>query len=907
MSLIKSTSLVLVGLWATLSTAKGGPAFQDAFIVESTPGNDAARQGDFLGEVANQVAQLGTSCQASHRRTFDSPHFTGASFDLKCDDSLDQLKVLAVIQEARGVHKAWPVAFVKHQMALPGQGARGRERSKRDELEQSLRVANGSSVDGFSTHKMGKVDRLHNAGITGAGVKIAVVDSGFDTSVHGLSQTKIAYSVDITGEFPDARDNCSFHGTHVLGIVGAKSADNMYNVSGVAPDATYELYRIQKCATSGATTDDLIAGFTEAAKRGADIITCSYGGSGAFPEEPWSLAATRIAATGVYVSLPAGNDGPGPFSGSIPATAPLVSTAGAADNIVQPCLEWHGSVTKNDQTKPFSFVPGGELNFPDTPLTVWSPIPAENDAYPSNCSFVTSEPPKDPANTIAIMDSLKCFVDSDGVRLESSPKYNISYIMYYMPKEPEGQTPRCARWTESGFPNTKGSLTTSYAFGSQVLAELGKGHQISVKIPNNPEAGQVSLSNKKSASGGSVAWFSSWGPTWDGRTMPTYVTPGSDILSTYPKRLGSWGVIGGTSMATPYAAGVAALIKQQFPKLANSQIQSILASTAQPIKFNDRQKTYYTGNVKDFFAPILQQGGGLIDAYAASQTRTHLNVTNLSFNDTANRVPSVTFEISNTGDKELSYVLNHVGAASGYFMNTSSGARYNLTGATGLPVYAELNIRPSQLTLGPGKTASVTVSVAAEPDLPDGTSFFGGYVTINATAQGKAADHVRIPYTGFGHGLVSLPAINKDLAYGGATTSDGKMTRDGDGRVFVCEYNQTASVPCTFDGLYPGVQAALVTGASRNMTISLVDHKTGAAALPNDVNLGSSAAWGKSSYWYWDGTDSNRSFVPAGDYFWRVKVLRLNGRLDADQDYDVLDTVWWTLKYTANSTLPVRR
>ncbi|TLD03478.1 uncharacterized protein PgNI_11866 [Pyricularia grisea] len=909
MSLLKSTSLVLVGLLASLSTAKDTSAYSDAFIVESEVGNNVAGQSKFLSEVANRVSQLGTSCQASPRRTFNSPHFTGASFDLKCDSSLEQTQVLNAIQQTAGISKAWPVGFVRHQMALPGQGARAWAGSKRDVALDSSGTAKGSSVDTFSTHKMSNVDRLHNMNITGAGVKIAVLDGGFDTSVHGLSETKITYSVDITGEFPDANDNCLDHGTHVLGIVGAKSADNLYNVSGVAPDATFELYRIQKCENSFATTDDLIAGFTAAAERSVDIITCSYAGTGTFSEEPWSLAASRVAASGIYVSVPSGNDGPGPFSGGVPAVAPMVSGAGSVDNVVQPCLSTEGSFTVNGQTKSFSFTPGGQTNFPDTPLTVWAPQKKPVYGRPANCSVITENPPKDVANTITLVFGNECLVDSDGINIGHSPKYNLSYFIYYEENAPEGQKERCPTWTASSYNQTKGSLAATFSFAAEVLAELAKGNQVTVKIPSNPVA-NLSLTYQGSSSGGSVSYFSSWGPTWEGRTMPTYTAPGQDILSTLPKRMGSWGVMGGTSMATPYAAGVAALVKQQYPKLSNSQIQSILATTAQPVKFNDRQKTAYSGAIKDFYAPVIQQGGGLIDAYAASQTKTHLNVTNLSFNDTANRVPSTTVEISNTGTQELTYTLYHVGAASGYFLNTTGGAQYNLTGATGLAVYADMKIQPSSLTIAPGKTATVSVSVAADPKLPDGVSFFGGYIAINATGNGKQVDHLTLPYTGFGGNLVDLPMLNKNTesTYSGSyNLNTGIVKPDEAGRVYTCDYQPTADAPCNFaDGLFPGMWATLVTGASRNMTISLINHKTGSTALLNDWDMDSSGMWGKANYWYWDGSDLNTTYVPAGDYFWRVKVLRLNGDVADAKAWDSLDldTSYFTLKYTANSTLP---
>lgn len=80
--------------------------------------------------------------------------------------------------------------------------------------------------------------------------------------------------------------------------------------------------------------------------------------------------------------------------------------------------------------------------------------------------------------------------------------------------------------------------------------------------------------------------FSSWGPTLDARQKPEIsapgelrevhhncregiprlnvdvFAPGGQILSTWPTSKGSWAVLSGTSMATPYIAGVAALFYQ---------------------------------------------------------------------------------------------------------------------------------------------------------------------------------------------------------------------------------------------------------------------------------------------------------------------------------------------------------
>eukprot|EP00581_Thalassiosira_minuscula_P000986 CAMPEP_0183747642 /NCGR_PEP_ID=MMETSP0737-20130205/67368_1 /TAXON_ID=385413 /ORGANISM="Thalassiosira miniscula, Strain CCMP1093" /LENGTH=760 /DNA_ID=CAMNT_0025983357 /DNA_START=37 /DNA_END=2316 /DNA_ORIENTATION=+ len=57
--------------------------------------------------------------------------------------------------------------------------------------------------------------------------------------------------------------------------------------------------------------------------------------------------------------------------------------------------------------------------------------------------------------------------------------------------------------------------------------------------------------------------------------------PGVDIVSTFPGN--KYGILSGTSMATPYVAGVAALVWGHFPQCTNQQIRNVLARSAKPI------------------------------------------------------------------------------------------------------------------------------------------------------------------------------------------------------------------------------------------------------------------------------------------------------------------------------------
>ncbi|KAK8060868.1 serine endopeptidase [Apiospora saccharicola] len=858
---------------------------------------------------------------------FDSPHFTGSSFNLECDNSIAQQSALQAIKNLGAVGKAWPVRKVKAQRSLPHDGSTNLEVPRAnsplghfsDVASHSPNLVTRESIpDTLSTHVETGIDRLHAEGITGKGIRIAVVDSSFDTSVPGLRGTTVGYTKDIITGGSVVGDNCSYHGTHVLGIVGAKGGESVYGVNGAAYDATYELYRIQPCGADAAQTDDLIAAFLEAGKRGVDVITCSYGGDNAFPEEPWAVVATRIERNGTFVSLSNGNSpsGTGPFTGFGAGMALDVMAVGATYNTITPCLQWHGTMTSGGKESPLSFTAGSRVGFPSTSLTVWSPFKS-NKTADGSCNQVAADmaPPADPANTILLIERSSCWVDQDGVTLAASPRYNFTYVMKHMFTTPDSSPKPCPWFSDGDTESIKGVISISNAVGVSMIAELAKGGNVTVTLPSNAVDGKVALTSiNNTEAGGQLTYYSSWGPSFDGRSRPTLIAPGHNILSTFPSYLGNWGVIGGTSMSTPLVAGVAALVKQTHPEWDGAQIQAAMALTAKPIKFNTRQRSDYYGQNRDFLAPIIAQGAGFVDAWASVHTATLTNTTALNFNDTTHRPSHLDFTLTNTGPDTLSYALRHTGAASGYVMNTTGGALYDLTTGDAQPIYAEIKISPASLSLEPGKSATVSVSIAAEPAMAEAAkriSYFGGYVTIEVTSSSNGnSNHssLSLPYTGFGGDLASLPMINRDQTY--AVGYDAAKQSTGDrlpaGRAFECRYQASASPPCTFpaDGLSPGLVLSLVT-QTRNLTIDLVDKTTQKSVLlPGGVyTSGSNNPWDGSGYHAWDGSDRNRTFVPAGEYVWKVTALKLNADSGVfEKDWDVWESESWGLRYAADST-----
>lgn len=148
--------------------------------------------------------------------------------------------------------------------------------------------------------------RAWQAGQAGAGVTVAVLDSGIDRSHQDLAG-QVVGQADCTG-----RRGCTtkvstatpyWHGTHVAGVIAA--AANGKGVVGVAPRARLLDVRVLDANGRGDTAM-VTAGVEWAVRQGAKILNLSIGSPG---DDPALHAAIRRAtARGVLVTAAAGND-----------------------------------------------------------------------------------------------------------------------------------------------------------------------------------------------------------------------------------------------------------------------------------------------------------------------------------------------------------------------------------------------------------------------------------------------------------------------------------------------------------------------------------------------------------------------------------------------------------------------
>lgn len=144
-----------------------------------------------------------------------------------------------------------------------------------------------------------KAPNVHSAGPKGAGIKVAVLDTGILVNHPDL---QVVGGYDTTGKGSYTDDNG--HGTHVAGTIAA--LDNTIGVIGVAPQA--QLYAVKVLDRNGSGSySNIIAGIQWAVNNNMKVINMSLGGDqGSAALEQACNAAYNA---GVLVVAAAGNSG----------------------------------------------------------------------------------------------------------------------------------------------------------------------------------------------------------------------------------------------------------------------------------------------------------------------------------------------------------------------------------------------------------------------------------------------------------------------------------------------------------------------------------------------------------------------------------------------------------------------
>ncbi len=178
-------------------------------------------------------------------------------------------------------------------------------------------------------------DRLGSEGWQGAGVAVAVVDTGI-ARVGDLAG-RVKGGIDLTDEGDPYLDSFG-HGTFVAGVLaGDGTASNGAN-HGVAPKA--DLVPVKIAGRSGASdvshvlaAIQWVVSFRD--KYGIRVLNLSLGtdSNRTYLRSPLNYAVERAWDAGIVVVASASNSGPDPGTVAKPGDDPLVVTVGALDDL----------------------------------------------------------------------------------------------------------------------------------------------------------------------------------------------------------------------------------------------------------------------------------------------------------------------------------------------------------------------------------------------------------------------------------------------------------------------------------------------------------------------------------------------------------------------------------------------
>ena len=573
------------------------------------------------------------------------------------------------------------------------------------------------------------------AGFTGAGIKVAVMDTGIDYHHPDLggcfgAGCRVTVGRDFVGDGFNAAgstaqelvarpdndpDDCGGHGTHVAGIIGASGNSAAGGVRGVAPDVTFGAYRVFGCVGS-TTADIMIAAMERAHADGMQVLNMSIGSAFQWPTYPTAVAASNLVDAGVVVVASIGNSGAnGVYSTGAPGNGDKVIGVASFDNTHVNSLTFN--VTTSGRQVPYQ-----QLSSTTTAPT--SGTSAEIVHVGRGCvkdpalSLAADDPYlNNPAGKVALIERGLCTFNTKYQRAIDAGAVGV--IVYAAASAP------------SLF--IGGSVVDRGYFGISVAR--ADGQHLAAQSSPRAEWTDVRIAAPV-ATGNTASSFTSYGHSPDLSLKPDIGGPGGLIYSTVPLEQGRYAVLSGTSMSSPHVAGAVAAYLQAKPGTAAADVRTILQNSADP-------KPWSVSPGAGFLEFVHRQGAGMIDIPGAINATTLVSPGKLALGESS-PTPSQTraLTIRNNSSSEVTYTLGHAPALA------SGGSTFS---PSAFASFATVSFSSASVVVPAGGTASVSATITAPAAAG---RQYGGYLVVT----GGGATY-RVPYAGFSGDYQSISAL----------------------------------------------------------------------------------------------------------------------------------------------------
>ncbi len=436
------------------------------------------------------------------------------------------------------------------------------------------------------------VDAAWSSGFTGAGIGVAVIDSGINDSHPDLrdanGNSRVVYHQDFTGTPITNSNGAQYdlygHGTHVAGIIAGNGANSGGQYAGVAPGAT--LIDLRALDANGAGTDSTVIAAIQQAialknTYNIRVINLSLGRGipVSYTQDPLCQAVEAAWQNGIVVVVAAGNYGRLNVNGNMgfgtvtaPGNDPYVITVGATkDNGTgSPAGETKASYSSKGPTtydhvvKPDIMAPGNgiiSLAAPGATLESTYPYDIKSGTDGVNNYFKlsgTSMATPVVAGAAAIMLQEQNTLTPDQVKarlMKTAYKMGMFSTSAYVP-----HLMMSFLDFYDLFSVGSGLVNVQAAVGNNDLAPGNTGAALSPAAVYNAQNGTVSLVyGNSSVSSTSVVWGSSvvWGTSvvWGSVLNGTSVVWGSS-LPWNNNTLSGFSVVWGSSTGTASASSV---------------------------------------------------------------------------------------------------------------------------------------------------------------------------------------------------------------------------------------------------------------------------------------------------------------------------------------------------------------
>ena len=565
-------------------------------------------------------------------------------------------------------------------------------------------------------------------GYTGMGVKVAVMDTGIDLDhpdfggngtddSTSFPTARVKWGYDFVGDAfnadatsptynpvaaPDPNpDDCGGHGSHVAGIIGANGF-----VKGVAPGVSFGAYRVFGC--SGSTTADImILAMERALADGMQVLNMSIGSAYQWPQYPTAMAATRLVNKGMVVVASIGNNGPNDlWAAGAPGLGDKVIGVASYDNVAVTLPAF--TISPDDMAIGYTAATGAPL--PPTsgpfPMARTGTTATANDGCNAVAPALGSL-----TGSIALIRRGTCSFYEKAWNAQQAGA--VAVVLY-------NNAAGLVNPTVAGAPPiTIPVVAITQAQGAEIDGRLASGP---VFLTWTDELSQVT-----NPTGGLISSFSSYGLSPDLQVKPDIAAPGGSIFSTYPIELGSYATMGGTSMASPHAAGAVALHLQAHPNTPSQAMRGILQNSAEP-------KMWWGNPGLGHLDNVSRQGAGMLRIDKAVRATTKIEPARLSLGESQAGPVTRTLTIENDGGADVTYDLSSVNALSVRSTFTPSFTTSN----------AVVGFSAPSVNVVAGGTAAVDVTITP-PTSPDKAQY-GGYLVF--TPRG-GEDVYRVPFAGF--------------------------------------------------------------------------------------------------------------------------------------------------------------